>query len=87
MTDIELKTSRIQQRIDATQSQVQTANEALDDQSSVEALSKEIEVLQEEKENLIKEEEKYSKSVNYEEVKEKDRDSKVSAFFLLLCMS
>ncbi|XP_075152638.1 meiotic nuclear division protein 1 homolog [Haematobia irritans] len=76
LSEVERKTSQIQDRIEKAQMRAQRANEALEDQSTIESLTKEIEDLQEEKENLIKQESKYGEKVDYEEIKAKDRDSK-----------
>ncbi|XP_061395309.1 meiotic nuclear division protein 1 homolog [Musca vetustissima] len=76
LEDVELKTSQIQKRIDELQAKLQEANGALDDQESIEALTKEIHILQEEKDNLAKQEAKYSSNINYEEVRQKDTDAK-----------
>uniref|UniRef100_A0A1I8P180 Meiotic nuclear division protein 1 homolog n=1 Tax=Stomoxys calcitrans TaxID=35570 RepID=A0A1I8P180_STOCA len=76
LSQLELRTSKIQERIAAAQSEVQKFSDGLDDKISIKSLSKEIEVLREEREMLAKQEAKYSNEVNYEEIKEKNNDAK-----------
>ncbi|XP_013100187.2 meiotic nuclear division protein 1 homolog [Stomoxys calcitrans] len=76
LSQLELRTSKIQERIATAQSEVQKFSDGLDDKISIESLSKEIEVLREEREMLAKQEAKYSNEVNYEEINEKNNDAK-----------
>lgn len=77
MSQIEEKTNKIQQRIDLAQSQLDKAEETLEDLPAAEAISREIEVLQEEKQTLEKHIAQYQQQVNYEEVRGKQGDTKV----------
>ncbi|XP_073826319.1 meiotic nuclear division protein 1 homolog isoform X5 [Musca autumnalis] len=77
LEEVEAKSIQVQNRVDEIQSKVQKTSEALDDRQTIENLTIEIQVLQEEKESLIKQVAKYSSNINYEEIKQKDNDAKV----------
>ncbi|XP_065358682.1 meiotic nuclear division protein 1 homolog [Calliphora vicina] len=76
LNEVESKTSKIQQRIEAAQSQLTTAEDALEDIAAVEVITREIAVLNEEKQTLEKQVKQFQHEVDYDELKTKETDSK-----------
>ncbi|XP_037805887.1 meiotic nuclear division protein 1 homolog [Lucilia sericata] len=76
INDVESKTLKIEQRLQTTQSQLKNAEDALEDLTTVEVITREIAVLKEEKETLEKQLQQFQHEVDYEELKAKECDTK-----------
>ncbi|KAI8125886.1 hypothetical protein FF38_08904 [Lucilia cuprina] len=76
INEVESKTIQIEQRLQATQSQLKNAEDALEDLAAVEVISREIAVLKDEKETLEKRLQEFQHEVDYEELKAKECDTK-----------